>query len=81
MRKSTHMQKKAQISFAETADHTFVFAKSVVQFFYVLSPNVPASSHLLCLYSSICVVHVRRQNLSVVFLMIRLSYFCPLDSQ
>ena len=38
-----------QISFA------FDFATQIVQFLYFLNPKVPASSHLLCLYSSVCV--------------------------
>ena len=38
------------------ADHAFVFATSwIVQYLYFLKPKFPASSHLLCLYSSVCV--------------------------
>ena len=37
------------------ADHTFVFATWIVQFLYFLNPKFPASSHLLCLYSTVCV--------------------------
>ena len=33
----------------------FVFAAWIVQFFLFLNPNVPVSSQLLCMYSSVCV--------------------------
>ena len=48
---------KAQISFAVTMKliTAFVFATLIVQFHYFLNPKLPASSHLLCLYSSACV--------------------------
>ena len=34
---------------------TFVFTKRIVQFLYYLNPKYQASSHLLWLYSSVCV--------------------------
>ena len=34
---------------------TFVFATRIVQFLYCLNPKFPASSHLLRLYSPVCV--------------------------
>ena len=34
---------------------TFVFAKQIVQFLYFLGVEFKASSHGLCLYSSVCV--------------------------
>ena len=37
------------------ADHAFVFATGIVQFIYFLNPKFPASNHLLCLYSPVCV--------------------------
>ena len=48
---------KTQISFAVTAKliSAFVFATQIVQFLYFLNPKFQASSHLLYLYSLICV--------------------------
>ena len=37
------------------ADHAFVLTTQIVQFLYKVNPEFPASSHLLCLYSSVCV--------------------------
>ena len=37
------------------ADHAFVFAIRIVQSLFFLNPKFPASSHLLWLYSLICV--------------------------
>ena len=49
--------KKAQISFAVTAKliSTFVFATLIVESLYFLNPKFQASSHLLWLYSPVCV--------------------------
>ena len=44
------------------ADHTFVFATHILQFLYFLNPKFPASSHLLCLYSSVCVEPVQKPH-------------------
>ena len=33
----------------------FVFATQIVQFLFFLNPKFPVSSHVLCLYSSVCV--------------------------
>ena len=44
------------------ADHAFVFATGIVKFFYFLIPKFPASSHLLCLYSSVCIGPVQKQH-------------------
>ena len=48
---------KTQISFAVTAKliSVFVFATLIVQSLYFLNPEFQASSHLLWLYSSVCV--------------------------
>ena len=48
---------KTQISFAVTAKliSAFVFAIRIVQFLFCLNPKFPASSHLLWLYSPVCV--------------------------
>ena len=48
---------KAQISFVVTAKliSAFVFAIRIVQFLYFLNPTCQASSHLLWLYSPVCV--------------------------
>ena len=50
-------ENKAQISFAVTAKliSAFVFATRIVQFLFFSNPKFQASSHLLCLYSSVCV--------------------------
>ena len=37
------------------ADQAFVFATHIVQFLNFLKPKFPVSSHLLCLYSWVCV--------------------------
>ena len=49
-----------------------VSATRIVQFLYFLNPKFPASSHLQCLYSSVCVVF---GNHIVCFLMTRLILF------
>ena len=36
------------------ADHALVFATWIVQFLFYLNPKFQASSHLLCLYSPVC---------------------------
>ena len=48
---------KTQISFAETANliSVFVFATRIVQFLFYLNPKFQASSHLLWLYSPVCI--------------------------
>ena len=48
---------KTQISFAVTAKliSAFVFATRIVQSLYFLNPKFHASSHLLWLYSPVCV--------------------------
>ena len=50
-------EKKTQISFAVTAKliSAFVFAIRIVQSLYYLNPKFQASSHLLWLYSPVCV--------------------------
>ena len=58
-----HMPKtKTQISFAVTAKliSAFVFAKRIVQLHYFLDPKFQASSHLLWLYSPVCVAPGRK---------------------
>ena len=40
----------------------FVFATRVVQFLYFLNKNCPVYSHLLCLYSLVCVGPVRKPH-------------------
>ena len=60
-----HMRKtKAQISFAVIAKliSVFVFAIRIVQFISFLNTNFLVSSHLLCLYSSVCVGPVREPH-------------------
>ena len=48
---------KTQISFAVPAKliSVFVFATQIVQFLYYLNPKFQAPSHLLWLYSLVCV--------------------------
>ena len=57
MRKSTYAKTKTQISFAVTAKliSAFVFATQRVQSLFFLNPKFQASSHLLWLYSRVCV--------------------------
>ena len=55
---SLHMRKiKAQTSLAVTEKliSAFVFTTWIVQFLYFLNPKFSVSSHLQCLYSSVCV--------------------------
>ena len=53
---------------ASRANQHFAYAKTkaqisyTVHFFYFLNPKFPASSHLLCLYSLVCVRPVRKPN-------------------
>ena len=58
---------KAQISFSVAAKliSAFVFASRIVQFLYFLNPKFPASNHLLCLYSLVCVGPGRNPKLLV----------------
>ena len=53
-----------QISFAVTAKliSAFVFATGKVQSLFFLNPKFQASSHLLCLYSPVCVRPVRKPH-------------------
>ena len=55
---------KRQISFAVTAKliSAFVFATRLVRFLFFLNPKFPVSSHLLCLYSLVCVGPGRNLN-------------------
>ena len=55
---------KVHISFPPTAKLicAFVFAKRIVQFLYFLNPEFPASSHLPCLYSLVCVGPVLKSH-------------------
>ena len=59
-----YAKSKAQISFAVTAKliSAVVFVTWIVQFLYFTNPKFPASSHLLCLCSSVCVGHVRKPH-------------------
>ena len=54
----------AQISFAVTAKliSAFAFATWIVQSLYFLNPKFSVSSHLLCLYSLVCVEPVRKPH-------------------
>ena len=53
----SYAKTKRQISCAVTAQliSAFVFAIQIVQFLYYLNPKFQASSHLLWLYSPVCV--------------------------
>ena len=53
-----------QTSFSVTVTviSAFVFATRTAQFLYFLYPKFSASSHLLCLYSSVCVGPVRKPH-------------------
>ena len=54
--KSFFFLAKVLTYFAVTAKliSAFVFATGIVQLLYFLNPKFPASSHLLCLYRSVC---------------------------
>ena len=54
----------AQTSFAVTAKliSAFVFATQIEQFLYFLNPKFPASIHLLCLYSWVCIGPCRKSR-------------------
>ena len=71
---SVYAKPKVQISFAVTAKliSVFVFATWIVQFPYFLNPKFQASSHLLCLFSLVCVRPV--QNHIVGFHTRRLKF-------
>ena len=47
------------------ADQRFVFATRIVQSLFFLNPKFQASSHLLCLYSPVCVGPGRKPKLLV----------------
>ena len=51
----SYVKTKVQISFAVTAKliSAFVFDMLIVQFVYFLNPKFPATSYLLCFYSSV----------------------------
>ena len=59
-----HKRKQAQISFAVIGKliSTFVLATRIVQLLYFLNPKFPASYHLTCLYSSVCVGPVQKPH-------------------
>ena len=42
--------------------HIFNFTTRIVQFLFFLNPKFPASGHLLCLYSSVCVGPVQKPH-------------------
>ena len=42
--------------------YIFVFTTLIVQSLYFLNPRLPASSHLLCLHSSVCVRPVHKPH-------------------
>ena len=44
------------------ADQRLCFATRIVQFLFFLNPKFPVSSHLLCLYSPVCVGSVRKPH-------------------
>ena len=60
---SVQAKTKAQISFAVASRFVvtaklisaIVFATRIVQFLYFLNPKFPASNHLMCLFSPVCV--------------------------
>ena len=54
------MKTKAQVSMKLIS--TFVFALRIVLFLYFLNPKFLASSHLMCLYSSVCARPVQKPH-------------------
>ena len=65
--RKTGEAQEGQISFTVTAKLiiAFVFFTWIVPLLYFLNPNFPASSHLLCSYSPVCVRTVRKPRLLV----------------
>ena len=59
-----YVKTKVQISFAVTVKliSMFVFTTRIAQFLFFLNLKFPASSHLLCLYSSVCVRPVQKSH-------------------
>ena len=78
------MRNQKQISFAVTAKliNAFVFTTEIVQFLYFLNPKFPASNHLLCLYSSVCVRPLQKphcwfsNNVAQFFCDIKMYVIC-----
>ena len=68
---------KGQISCAVTAQliSTFVFVTQIVQTLCFLNPKFQASSHLLCLYSSVCVRPGRKPQARFALVV---GYLCTL---
>ena len=62
-----HAKTKTQISFAVTAKliSALVFARQILQSLFFLNPKFQASSHLLWLYSPICVGPGRKPRIPV----------------
>ena len=54
VKKKIYAKTKEQ-NFTAKLISAFVFATRIVQFLFYLYPKFPASSHLLCLYRSVCV--------------------------
>ena len=64
----------------------FVFATRIVQCLHFLNPKFPASSHLLCLYSSVCVESVCKPHCwfshdkCIVWLQVRMQARCNVEA-
>ena len=54
---------------AKTKSQHFVFAALIVQFLYFLNPKYSASSHIMCLYSSVCVGPVRIFHAAQIYII------------
>ena len=57
---NVHMRKQRCRSASLLLISTFVFATRIVHFLFFLNPKFPASSHLLCLCSLVCVEPVQK---------------------
>ena len=53
--KSFCLQHKSSCLLTAKLISAFVFATRIVQFLFFLNPKFQASSHLLCLYSTVCI--------------------------
>ena len=56
----SHMRKQWRVTAKLIS--AFVFATCIVQFLFFLKPKFPVSSHLLCLYSTVCVEPVQKPH-------------------
>ena len=66
-------------SYCEADISAFDFATWIVQFLYFLNPKFPASSHILCLYSSMCLRPVQKPRFSLVTAHLHIPWTCSMS--